>query len=122
MHILIVEDDERILGFLKRGLEGEQHTVDIALTGEIGLGLAQEHAYEVILLDVYLPGMNGLEVCRELRRRRRMTPVLMMTARDSPDAQQEAVQAGVNDYLPKPFSFELLLAKIDRLGLCTGHA
>jgi len=122
MNILIVEDDERILGFLKRGLEGEQHRVDIALSGEIGLGLAQKHPYEVILLDVYLPGISGLELCRELRRQGRTTPVLMMTARDSPDMHQEAIQAGVNDYLPKPFSFELLLAKIDRLGLCAGHA
>ena len=122
MRILIVEDDERILGFLKRGLEGEQHAVDVAPNGEIGLGLAQTHPYDVILLDVYLPGINGLEVCLELRRQRLTTPVLMMTARDSPSIQQEAIRAGVNDYLPKPFSFELLLAKIDRLGLCAGHA
>lgn len=122
MHILIVEDDERILGFLKRGLEGERHTVDIALNGEVGLGLAQSHPYGVILLDVYLPGMSGLEICKALRRRQQMTPVLMMTARDSPDVQQEAIQAGVNDYLSKPFSFELLLAKIDRLGFCAGRA
>lgn len=79
-------------------------------------------SYDVILLDVYLPEMNGIEVCKELRRQRRRTPVLMMTAKDSPEVQQEAVRAGVNDYLPKPFSFELLLAKIDALGLCTDPA
>ncbi|MCG3115530.1 MAG: response regulator [Candidatus Manganitrophus sp. SA1] len=119
MRILIVEDDERILGFLKRGLEGEGHAVDLALNGEAGLGFVKMRSYDVILLDVYLPEMNGIEVCKELRRQRRMTPVLMMTAKDSPEVQQEAVRAGVNDYLPKPFSFELLLAKIDALGLCT---
>lgn len=119
MRILIIEDDERILGFLKRGLEGEGHAVDLALNGEAGLGFVQMRSYDVILLDVYLPEMNGIEVCKELRRQRRMTPVLMMTAKDSPEVQQEAVRAGVNDYLPKPFSFELLLAKIDALGLCT---
>lgn len=119
MRILIIEDDERILGFLKRGLEGEGHAVDLALNGEAGLGFVKMGSYDVILLDVYLPEMNGIEVCKELRRQRRMTPVLMMTAKDSPEVQQEAVRAGVNDYLPKPFSFELLLAKIDALGLCT---
>ncbi|MCG3113424.1 MAG: response regulator [Candidatus Manganitrophus sp. SB1] len=119
MRILIIEDDERILGFLKRGLEGEGHAVDLALNGEDGLGFVKMRSYDVILLDVYLPEMNGIEVCKELRRQRRMTPVLMMTAKDSPEVQQEAVRAGVNDYLPKPFSFELLLAKIDALGLCT---
>lgn len=122
MRILIIEDDERILGFLKRGLEGEGHAVDLALNGEAGLGFVKMRSYDVILLDVYLPEMNGIEVCKELRRQRRMTPVLMMTAKDSPEVQQEAVRAGVNDYLPKPFSFELLLAKIDALGLCTDPA
>lgn len=119
MRILIIEDDERILGFLKRGLEGEGHAVDLALNGEAGLGFVKMRSYDVILLDVYLPEMNGIEVCKELRRQRRMTPVLMMTAKDSPEVQQEAVRAGVNDYLPKPFSFEILLAKIEALGLCT---
>ncbi|WDT76298.1 MAG: response regulator [Candidatus Manganitrophus sp.] len=122
MRILIIEDDERILGFLKRGLEGEGHAVDLALNGEAGLGFVKMRSYDVILLDVYLPEMNGIEVCKELRRQRRMTPVLMMTAKDSPEVQQEAVRAGVNDYLPKPFSFELLLAKIDALGLCIDPA
>lgn len=121
MRILIIEDDERITGFLKRGLEDEGHAADIALNGEIGLELVRMRSYDVILLDVYLPGMNGMDVCKELRRRRLMTPVLMMTAKDSPDVQQEAFRVGVNDYLPKPFSFELLLAKIDALGFCADH-
>lgn len=122
MRILIIEDDERILGFLKRGLEGEGHAVDLALNGEAGLGFVKMRSYDVILLDVYLPEMDGIGVCKELRRRRMRTPVLMMTAKDSPEVQQEAVRAGVNDYLPKPFSFELLLAKIDALGLCADPA
>lgn len=122
MRILIIEDDERILGFLKRGLEGEGHAVDLALNGEAGLGFLKKRPYNVVLLDVYLPEMNGMEVCKELRRQRLMTPVLMMTAKDSPEVQQEAVRAGVNDYLPKPFSFEILLAKIEALGLCTDPA
>jgi DNA-binding response OmpR family regulator len=122
MRILIIEDDERILGFLKRGLEGEGHAVEIALNGEVGLAFLKMYSYDVILLDLYLPEMSGMELCREARRQGLMTPVLMMTAKDSSEVQQEAVRVGVNDYLPKPFSFEVLLAKIDALGLCSDPA
>ena len=122
MRILIIEDDERILGFLKRGLESEGHTVEIALSGEVGLAFLKMYSYDVILLDLYLPEMSGMEVCRELRGQGLPTPILMMTAKDSPEVQQEALRVGVNDYLPKPFSFELLLAKIEALGLCTDPA
>ena len=122
MRILIIEDDERILGFLKRGLESEGHTVEIALSGEVGLAFLKMCSYDVILLDLYLPEMSGMEVCRELRGQGLSIPILMMTAKDSPEVQQEALQVGVNDYLPKPFSFELLLAKIGALGLCTDPA
>ncbi len=122
MRILIIEDDERILGFLKRGLEGEGHHVEIALNGEAGLGFVRMYSFDVILLDLYLPEMNGMEVCKELRSQGLMIPVMMMTAKDSPEVQQEALRIGVNDYLPKPFSFEILLAKIDALGLCSDPA
>jgi len=121
MRILIIEDDERILGFLKRGLEAEGHRVEIALNGEAGLGFVRMYPYDVILLDLYLPGMSGMEVCKEIRSQS-LIPILVMTAKDSPEVQQEAARIGVNDYLPKPFSFELLLAKIDALGFCTDAA
>lgn len=122
MRVLIIEDDERIVGFMKRGLEGEGHTVEIALNGEVGLAFLKRYPYDVILLDLYLPEMSGMEVCKELRSQGLMTPVLMMTAKDSPEVQQEAIRVGVNDYFPKPFSFEVLLSKIKALGLCTDPA
>lgn len=122
MRILIIEDDERIVGFLKRGLEGEGHAVEIAINGEVGLAFLNMYSYDVILLDLYLPEMSGMEVCKQLRSQGRMIPVLMMTAKDSPELQQQAARIGVDDYLPKPFSFEVLLAKIDALGLCTDPA
>ncbi|MBI3805046.1 MAG: response regulator [Nitrospirae bacterium] len=118
MRVLIVEDDERILGFLKRGLEAEQHEIETAPTGEIGLDLAKTHSYDVLLLDIYLPGISGLDLCRKLRLQGLATPILIMTARDAPHVQDEGRRAGANDYLAKPFSFELLLEKIEALRPC----
>lgn len=121
MRILIVEDDERILDFLKRGLEAEQHEVESAPNGKLGIHLTTTRPYDVLLLDVYLPGLSGIELCRELRRRGLTTPVVIMTARDGAEVREEGRRAGANDYLAKPFSFELLLEKIEALGLCAGR-
>lgn len=115
MRILIIEDDERISGFMKRGLEAEAHDVRVALDGERGIDLIQTASFDLIILDVYLPQKNGLEICRYLRNQRIMTPILMMTAKDFSDLKEEGMRAGANDYLTKPFPFEVLLKKIDKL-------
>ena len=114
MRILLVEDDERIVQFMKRGLEAEAYQVDVALDGQIGLDLARTCPYDVIILDVYLPEKNGLEVCRVVREARLKIPILIMTAKDSPEIQKQGFLAGASDYLPKPFSFDVLLSKIEK--------
>lgn len=115
MKILIVEDDAGIVRFMKRGLEEERYEVDVAEDGERGLDLAKTAAYGVIILDIYIPGKSGIELCRTLREAEITTPILMMTAQDSFEIVEKGFRAGANDYLPKPFSFELLLAKIEVL-------
>lgn len=114
MRILLVEDDERIVQFMKRGLEAEEYQVDVALDGQIGVDLARTVPYDVMILDVYLPEKNGLEVCRVVRESRLKIPILIMTAKDSPEIQKQGFLAGASDYLPKPFSFEVLLSKIEK--------
>lgn len=115
MKILIVEDDAGILGFMKRGLEAERYEVDTAQDGEKGLDLARTDRYGVIILDVYIPGKSGIELCKIIREAKIRTPILMMTAQDSFEVAEKGFRAGANDYVPKPFSFELLLAKIEVL-------
>ena len=115
--ILIVEDDAGVLRFMKRGLEAEQYEVDVAEDGEKGLDLAKAGCYGVIIIDVYIPGTTGLELCKTLRKAEITTPILMMTAQDSFEIVEKGFRAGANDYLPKPFPFELLLAKIEVLDL-----
>ena len=115
MKILIVEDDAGVVRFMKRGLEAERYEVDIAEDGERGLDLAKTAAYGVIILDIYIPGKTGIELCRTIREAEITTPILMMTAQDSFEIVEKGFRAGANDYLPKPFPFELLLAKIEVL-------
>lgn len=115
MKILIVEDDPGILGFMKRGLEAERYEVDTTEDGEKGLDLAKTVRYGVIILDIYIPGKTGIELCKTIREAKITTPILMMTAQDSFEVVEKGYRAGANDYLPKPFSFELLLAKIEVL-------
>lgn len=114
MRILLVEDDERIVHFMKRGLEAEEYQVDVALDGQKGIDLAKTRSYDMIILDVYLPEKNGLEVCKIVRNQRSTIPILMMTAKDSPEIQKQGFSAGANDYLAKPFSFDVLLTKIEK--------
>ncbi len=115
MKILIVEDDAGILRFMKRGLGAEQYEVDVAEDGEKGFDLAKTACYGVIIIDIYIPGKTGLELCKTLRKAEINTPILMMTAQDSFEIVEKGFRAGANDYLPKPFPFELLLAKIEVL-------
>jgi two-component system, OmpR family, copper resistance phosphate regulon response regulator CusR len=99
---------------MKRGLEAEEYQVEVALDGQKGIDLVKSSVYDVIILDIYLPLKNGLEVCKTVREQRLTIPILMMTAKDSPELQRQGFLAGANDYLPKPFSFEVLLSKIEK--------
>jgi len=116
MYILLVEDERRLSQVVRRVLEEEGHTVDVAFDGEEGLAMALEGSHDVIVLDVMLPEMNGIDVCRSLRTQRVDTPVLLLTALDSVDDKVRGLDAGADDYLPKPFAFQELLARIRALG------
>ena len=115
MHILIVEDEPEMAGLLTRGLEEESYQVSVARDGRAALELSSAQAFDVILLDVMLPKMDGLEVARELRGREEETPVLMLTARDALGDIVKGLDAGADDYLTKPFSFVELLARMRAL-------
>ncbi len=116
MRVLVVEDERRLAQVVRRVLEEEGHNVDLAYDGEEAVYLAREGSYDVIVLDVLLPKMDGVEVCRFLRRARVDTPVLMLTALDSIEDRVRGLDAGADDYLPKPFAFQELLARIRALG------
>jgi DNA-binding response OmpR family regulator len=116
MRILVVEDDGPMAAALKRGLEEEHHTVTTAPDGDAGLALAQTYEFDVVVLDVMLPRVMGLEVARRLRESRRSVPILMLTARDGTRDIVAGLDAGADDYLSKPFAFDELLARIRSLG------
>ncbi|MFQ5581694.1 MAG: heavy metal response regulator transcription factor [Mariprofundaceae bacterium] len=115
MKILVVEDEERVAQFIQKGLKEEGHAVDVSHDGEDGGFLAEVNDYDLIILDLMLPKKNGLVVCREIRERGVATPVLMLTARDSVEDKVRGLDAGADDYLPKPFAFEELLARVRAL-------
>lgn len=112
--ILVVEDEDRILQFLQRGLTYEGYRVDVAADGPTGLSLARENPPDVVILDWMLPGMDGLEVCRRLRAGGAV-PILMLTAKDSVGDRVQGLDAGADDYLVKPFAFDELLARVRAL-------
>jgi DNA-binding response OmpR family regulator len=115
MRVLVVEDEDRIAGFLKKGLEEESYTVDVVDDGPLALDWVASTQYDLILLDVMLPGLSGFEVCQLLRKRGVNTPILMLTARDEVDDRVIGLDAGADDYLPKPFAFKELLARMRAL-------
>ena len=115
MHILVVEDEQRLAFLLRRVLLEERHTVDLAHDGHSGLDLALSDTYDTVILDVMLPGLDGLEVCRQMRAERIMTPVLMLTARGAVEDRVTGLNVGADDYLTKPFAMEELLARINAL-------
>jgi len=115
MRALVVEDEVRLGSYLKRGLEAEGYAVDVAVDGAKGLWLAREQLYDVIVLDIMLPELNGYQVCAELRGDDNWTPVLMLTAKDGEYDIAEALDSGADDYLVKPFSFVELLARLRAL-------
>ena len=115
MRILVVEDEKRIARFVKEGLEEESYAVDVVADGPSALDWVANTNYDIVLLDVMLPGLNGFEVARILRQRGVTTPILMLTARDDIDDRVLGLDAGADDYLPKPFAFKELLARIRAL-------
>jgi two-component system OmpR family response regulator len=115
VRVLIVEDEKKVASAVRRGLEAEGFAVDIALTGTDGLWMATENPYDVIVLDIMLPGMNGFKVCENLREAGNWTPILMLTAKDGEFDQAEALDTGADDYLTKPFSLVVLLARLRAL-------
>ena len=122
MRVLIVEDQRKLAELLARGLREEGHAADVAGRGEDALWMARAATYDVIVLDLMLPGIDGLETCRELRRHDVWTPVLMLTARDAVHDRVAGLDAGGDDYLTKPFSFDELLARLRALSRRTPAA
>lgn len=112
MRILIVEDERKVANFLRHGLEEEKYIVDLAYDGKEGLQLAMNNQYDAILLDVMLPGMDGFSVLQELRSAGITTPIMMLTARGATQDRVQGLDLGADDYLPKPFSFEELTARL----------
>lgn len=115
MRILVVEDEHKIANSIKKGLEQESYAVDAAFTGVDGFDLAITEDYDLIILDILLPGMDGVTICRRLRRQSIHTPILMLTVKGQVEDKVEGLDAGADDYLPKPFAFEELLARVRAL-------
>ena len=115
MRVLVVEDEPKMAGLVKRGLEEEGISVDVAGRGEDAVWMAGSTEYDVVVLDVMLPGLDGFEVCRRLRADEVWTPVLMLTARDAVEDRVAGLDGGADDYLVKPFSFDELLARLRAL-------
>jgi len=115
MRVLVVEDERRLAASLRTGLEAEGFAVDVAPDGGEALWFARENEYDAILLDIMLPVLNGYRVCETLRAERNWTPIIMLTAKDGDWDQVEALDTGADDYVTKPFSFEVLLARLRSL-------
>jgi two-component system OmpR family response regulator len=115
MRVLVVEDERRLAAGLRNGLTAEGFAVDVALDGTDGLWMAREHPYDAIVLDIMLPGVNGYRLCSTLRREGIWTPILMLTAKEGEWDEVEALDNGADDYLTKPFSYAVLLARLRAL-------
>ncbi len=116
MYILVVEDERRLAQVVRKVLGEEGHTVDVAHDGEDGLAMAMDGSHDVIVLDILLPGIDGIEVCQRLRAGRVDTPILLLTALNAVDDRVRGLDAGADDYLPKPFAFQEFLARLRALG------
>lgn len=116
MKILVIEDEQRIARYIKKGLELKSHIVDLASDGQIGFDLASEEKYDLIILDRMLPKLDGFKVCQQLRDQKIGTPILMLTAKNQLEDRVEGLNAGADDYLGKPFAFVELLARVTALG------
>lgn len=122
MKILLVEDEPKVASFIKKGLEEQAYEVEQAYDGNFGLKLALQNEYDLIILDIILPNMNGLEVCREVRKKKPSVSILMLTALGSTDDKITGLDAGADDYLTKPFEFKELLARIRALSRRVGES
>jgi two-component system OmpR family response regulator len=112
MRLLVVDDEPRMAALLRRGFGEEGYAVDVATDGDNALWLGSENPYDAIILDVMLPGIDGIEVCRKLREAQRWAPIIMLSARDGVNDRVRGLDAGADDYLPKPFSFAELSARV----------
>ena len=115
MRILLVEDEKGVANFIKKGLEEEYYSIDHATEAEGALDFLEVNTYDMIILDVMMPGMNGFDLCRKIRQKGIQTPILMLTARDSVKDKVHGLDSGADDYLTKPFSFEEFLARVRAL-------
>lgn len=115
MKLLLIEDDKKIATMVKRGLEAEGYRVEVAFDGAEGLWLATEGSFDLLVLDIMLPSRNGYQICADLRAAGDWTPILMLTAKDGDLDEAEALDAGADDYLTKPFSFPVLVARVRSL-------
>ena len=115
MNVLVIEDDPTVGGFIRRGLEEQRYRVSLVPNGEEGERIAATESFDVIILDMRLPGKSGLDVLQSLRARGFETPVLVLTAQDAVDAKVRTFRAGADDYVTKPFAFEELLARVEAL-------
>jgi DNA-binding response OmpR family regulator len=116
VRILVVEDEQKLAAAVRQGLEANEHAVTIATTGEDGFYLAQTETFDLLIFDIMLPGRNGIEIVGNLRRLGHRTPILLLTAKDAVEDRVQGLDAGADDYLPKPFSFAELHARVRALG------
>ncbi|MEP6612530.1 MAG: response regulator transcription factor, partial [Mucilaginibacter sp.] len=114
-HIFLVEDEERVAAFIKKALEENNHKVDLVRDGAEAIKLYGTKPYDLLILDITLPFLNGIEICRHIRKTDKETPILMLTALDSIDDKVKGLNTGADDYMVKPFHFKELLARIDAL-------
>ena len=121
MNVLLVEDEARVADFVLRGLRAEGWTVTHAPDGETGLELARQDRFDVIVLDLMLPGLPGQDFCRKLRARRDYTPILILSALDALDERVEGLRIGADDYMVKPFEFDELIARVEALARRSGR-
>jgi heavy metal response regulator len=115
MRILIVEDEKKVADFIKRGLKEEGYAADVAYDGEQGHFLATTNDYDLIVLDIMLPKMDGVSLCKDLRRSKVFAPIIMLTAKDAIEDKVKGLDSGADDYMTKPFAFEELLARVRAL-------
>jgi two-component system, OmpR family, response regulator len=120
LRVLVIEDEKRLAAGLKKGLEAEGFATDVALDGDEGLWMARENPYDALVLDIMLPGINGYKLCAALRDEGNWTPILMLTAKDGELDEAEALDTGADDYLTKPFSYIVLVARLRAL-IRRGH-
>ncbi|WP_246032210.1 response regulator transcription factor [Sulfurimonas crateris] len=112
MRILVVEDDEKIASFIKKGLQEESYSVDVTENGYEAIYMIETNSYDIVLLDLMIHGLSGMDVCRNIRAKNITTPIIMLTARDELKEKVKGLDSGANDYITKPFAFEELLARI----------